>query len=88
MQPTPDKAPASAGRARKKIKKKLFYSALLVGLLLMLSLFFNVFHLYNNLQDAQTSLSRIYSPLDQSALCDAQPAEMPLLSTLSFNKPH
>ncbi|MBS0972825.1 winged helix-turn-helix domain-containing protein [Serratia rubidaea] len=88
MQPTPDKAPASVGRTRKKIKKKLFYSALLVGLLLMLSLFFNVFHLYNNLQDAQTSLSRIYSPLDQSALCDAQPAEMPLLSTLSFNKPH
>lgn len=82
-QPEPEPEPAATGRARKKIQKKFFYSALLVGLLLMLSLFFNVFHLYNNLQDAQTSLSRIHSPL-----CAAPPAETPLLSTFSFNKPH
>ncbi|HDJ1441737.1 TPA: winged helix-turn-helix domain-containing protein [Serratia rubidaea] len=81
--PASDKVPTSPRRARKKIKKKLFYSALLVGLLLMLSLFFNVFHLYNNFQDAQTSLSSLHSPL-----CAVPSAEMPLLSTLSFNKPH
>ncbi|AGB82172.1 DNA-binding protein with winged-HTH domain [Serratia sp. FGI94] len=78
--PAPDNVPAVSERARKKIKKKLFYSALLVGLLLMLSLFFNVFHLYNNRQDTQTSLSHIHSPL-----CATPPAEMPLLSTLSFH---
>ncbi|QHA85521.1 winged helix-turn-helix domain-containing protein [Serratia rhizosphaerae] len=84
-----DTPPKPVGHTRKNIKKKLFYSALLVGLLLMLSLFLNVFHLYNNLQDSQASLSlsQSYFPLRHGELCAAPPTETPLLTTLSFSKP-
>lgn len=84
----PGDPPAPDRRSRKKIKKKLFYSALLVGLLLMFSLFFNIFHLYNSYQSRPASLSLLNSTRGQAALCAVPPAETPRLSTVSLRTPH